>query len=61
MGDFKIVTVPEVATIDEIRDEIKDVKTFYLSFENKALDSQFKIKSGQFIMLTVFGAGEAAF
>jgi NAD(P)H-flavin reductase len=56
----KIVTIPEVATIAEIRDEIRDVKTFYLSFDNKELDKNFKIKSGQFVMCTVFGAGEFA-
>jgi NAD(P)H-flavin reductase len=56
----KIVTIPETATIEEIRDEIRDVKTFYLSLDNKELDKTFRIKSGQFIMCTVFGAGEFA-
>jgi NAD(P)H-flavin reductase len=55
-----IVTVPEVAVIDEIKDEIEDVKTFYFSFENEAVDRSFRIKSGQFVMCTVFGAGEFA-
>ncbi len=56
----KIVTVPEVATIEEIRDEIREVKTFYLSIDNKDLWNNFKYKSGQFIMCTIFGAGEFA-
>jgi len=56
----KIVTIPETATIEEIRDEIRDVKTFYMSLDNKELDKNFRIKSGQFIMCTVFGAGEFA-
>ncbi len=56
----KIVTVPLVAQIDEIKEEIPDVKTFYLSFIDKEWDKKFKIKSGQFIMCTVFGAGEFA-
>jgi NAD(P)H-flavin reductase len=56
----KIVTIPETATIEEIRDEIRDVKTFYLSLDNKELDKNFRIKSGQFIMCTIFGAGEFA-
>lgn len=60
MNGIKIVTIPEVATIEEIRDEIRDVKTFYLSLDNKEIDKNFKIKSGQFIMCTVFGAGEFA-
>jgi NAD(P)H-flavin reductase len=56
----KIVTIPESATIEEIKDEIRDVKTFYMSLDNKEIDRNFKIKSGQFIMCTVFGAGEFA-
>ncbi len=56
----KIVTMPEVATIEEIRDEIREVKTFYLSIDNKDLWNNFKYKSGQFIMCTIFGAGEFA-
>ena len=56
----KIVTIPETATIEEIRDEIRDVKTFYMSLDNKELDKNFRIKSGQFIMCTIFGAGEFA-
>jgi NAD(P)H-flavin reductase len=56
----KIVTIPESATIEEIKDEIRDVKTFYMSLDNKKIDKSFKIKSGQFIMCTVFGAGEFA-
>ena len=56
----KIVTIPETATIEDIKDEIRDVKTFYMSLDNKELDKSFKIKSGQFIMCTVFGAGEFA-
>ena len=56
----KIVTIPESATIEEIKDEIRDVKTFYMSLDNKEIDKNFRIKSGQFIMCTVFGAGEFA-
>jgi len=60
MDTDKIVTIPEAAVIDEIKEEIQDVKTFYLSFENKEIEKNFKIKSGQFVMCTVFGAGEFA-
>lgn len=59
-NDKKVVTIPEVATIEEIKDEIQDVKTFYLKFDNPDIDKNFKIRSGQFVMLTVFGAGESA-
>lgn len=57
---YKITTYPEVAVVDEIKDEIDEVKTFYLSFENKEIEKKFKIRSGQFIMCTIFGAGEFA-
>lgn len=61
VNDIKaVVTVPEVATIVEIKDEIQDVKTFYLKFDNPDVEKSFKIRSGQFVMLTVFGAGESA-
>jgi NAD(P)H-flavin reductase len=56
----KIITIPESASIEEIKDEIRDVKTFYMSLDNTDIDKSFKIKSGQFIMCTVFGAGEFA-
>ena len=55
-----IVTVPEVAVIDEIKDEIEDVRTFYFSFENREIGRDFRVRSGQFVMCTVFGAGEFA-
>jgi len=57
---FAVVTVPTVAVIDEVRDEIEDVKTFYFSFEDKTVASNFVIKSGQFVMCTIFGSGEFA-
>jgi len=55
-----IVTVPAVAVIDEVKDEIEDVKTFYFSFADEAAGKAFRVRSGQFIMCTVFGAGEFA-
>jgi NAD(P)H-flavin reductase len=58
--NFAIVTVPEIVNVDEIRDEAPGVKTFYMSFENPEIGEKFKIKSGQFIMCTVFGSGEFA-
>ncbi len=54
------VTIPEVATIDNIKEEIKNVKTFYLSFDNREFQKNLKFKSGQFVMCTVFGSGEFA-
>jgi len=56
----RLVAIPEIAVIDEVKDEIREVKTFFMSFEDKEIENNFKIKSGQFIMCTVFGAGEFA-
>jgi len=56
----RMVTVPQVAVIDEIKDEIEDVRTYYMSFEDPEIERDFKIKSGQFIMCTIFGSGEFA-
>jgi NAD(P)H-flavin reductase len=55
-----IVAVPEVAVIDEIKNEIEDVRTLYFSFERTEVERNFRIRSGQFVMCTVFGAGEFA-
>ena len=58
--DFVIVSTPEIATVVEVRDEITEVKTFYLTFDNPEVEKNFRIRSGQFIMCTIFGAGEFA-
>ncbi len=55
-----IVTVPEIAVIDEVREEIEDVRTFFFAFERPEVARDFRVKSGQFVMCTVFGAGEFA-
>ncbi len=55
-----IVTIPEIVNIDEIKDEAPEVKTFYASFLDREVAGRFRLRSGQFIMCTVFGAGEFA-
>ena len=55
-----IVSIPEVATIVDIRDEIEEVKSFYFTLDRPEIEEAFKIRSGQFIMCTVFRAGEFA-
>jgi sulfhydrogenase subunit gamma (sulfur reductase) len=55
------VYVPHMAVIDEIRDEISDVKTFYYHFEDREREAEFKaFMPGQFAMVSIFGAGEIA-
>ena len=55
-----IVTVPAVAEITEIKDEIEEVRTFYFAFDDPELERSFRPRSGQFVMCTVFGVGEFA-
>jgi len=52
---------PKVAVLDEIRDEIKEVKTFFWHFENPEHTATFRaFMPGQFAMVSIFGAGEIA-
>jgi len=52
---------PAIAVLDDVRDEIKDVKTFYWHFEDQANDKVFRrFMPGQFAMVSIFGAGEIA-
>jgi len=54
------VNIPVPAEITEIREEIEDVRTFFFRFLDPELERAFPIRSGQFVMCTVFGAGEFA-
>lgn len=51
--------VPMVAVVDQIIDETPDTKTFRLRFEEKWFAESFAWEPGQFVEVTVFGAGEA--
>lgn len=51
--------VPLVCNIDKITDETPDTKTFKLSFVDKDDAKDFTWEPGQFLEVTVFGAGEA--
>ncbi|MDI6829192.1 MAG: FAD/NAD(P)-binding protein [Armatimonadota bacterium] len=51
--------VPMIAIIQEIIDETPDTKTFRLAFEDKEYAKSFEWEPGQFVEVTVFGAGEA--
>jgi NAD(P)H-flavin reductase len=55
------VYLPHLAVIEEIQDEIQDVKTFFWRFQDPGTRAAFKeFMPGQFMMLSVFGAGEIA-
>lgn len=51
--------VPSIATILEERDETPDVRTYQLGWRDEA--DRFGFRPGQFLELSVFGAGEAPF
>jgi sulfhydrogenase subunit gamma (sulfur reductase) len=51
--------IPMVASITDIIDETPDTKTFRLAFDDKEYAQTFSWEPGQFVEVTVFGAGEA--
>jgi sulfhydrogenase subunit gamma (sulfur reductase) len=52
---------PAMAIVDEVLDEIKDVKTFFYHFEDPAEEKLFRaFMPGQFAMVSILGAGEIA-
>ena len=54
------VSLPVTAVITEIQEEIADVRTYFFRFEDPGIERTFSIRSGQFVMCTIFGAGEFA-
>ena len=52
---------PKLATIEEIREETWDTKTFKAVFQNEAYRESFCYEPGQFQLVSVFGMGEATF
>jgi len=51
--------IPMVAVVKSILDETPDTKTFRLAFEDPQYAKSFSWEPGQFVQVTVFGAGEA--
>jgi len=51
--------IPLPAVIEDIREETVDTKTFRVRFADKSLADNFLYKQGQFMELSVIGAGEA--
>lgn len=51
--------IPFPAVIEDIREETIDTKTFRVRFADKNLADNFQYKQGQFMELSVIGAGEA--
>ncbi len=58
---MKDLLIPSVATILATRDETPDTRTFALRFRDDEEHRSFSFRPGQFVELSVFGAGEAPF
>ncbi len=57
----KNVYEPKMAVMDDIREEIQDVKTFFWHFEDPAEQAAFRsFMPGQFAQVSILGAGEIA-
>jgi sulfhydrogenase subunit gamma (sulfur reductase) len=55
------IYLPGIVVLDEVRDEIKEVKTFFFHFKDPEQEKKFKtFMPGQFAMVSIFGAGEIA-
>ena len=53
------IYLPKTAILDQVTDEIAEVKTFYWHFENEAEQKVFKkFRPGQFAQVSLFGVGE---
>lgn len=55
---------PQLATIEEIKDEVvggRPIKSFKMVFQDEDLQENFTYRPGQFVMVSVFGTGEAPF
>jgi len=58
-SDLQNPYLPEIATIEDIRVETPDVKTFKVVFDDENIRAGFTHKPGQCAMLSMFGIGEA--
>ncbi|MFH1898138.1 MAG: FAD/NAD(P)-binding protein [Candidatus Desantisbacteria bacterium] len=55
------IYLPHIAKVVEVKDETPDVKSFRFEFVEPEIRENFTWKTGQFLILSVFGVGEAVF
>ncbi len=55
------IYLPHLVTIEEIRDEAPDVRSFKLVFKDPKVREGFDFKTGQFGLYSAFGLGESTF
>ncbi len=58
---MKDIYIPELAGIENIKIETRDVKTFKLIFQSEDIKNNFSFSVGQFIEFSVPGTGESPF
>ncbi|MEE9614062.1 MAG: FAD/NAD(P)-binding protein [Thermodesulfobacteriota bacterium] len=55
------IYLPHLVTIEDVRDEAPDIRTFRLVFKDEAHREAFDFKAGQFALYSAFGLGESTF
>jgi len=50
---------PHPASIQEIKEETPDIKTFTLGFKDQEVQNRFTFRPGQFVLVSIFNCGEA--
>jgi sulfhydrogenase subunit gamma (sulfur reductase) len=55
------IYTPHPMTVESIRQETSDIKTFRLAFRDDSVKERFAFEAGQFGVFSVFGSGEAPF
>lgn len=55
------IYIPEIGRIRKIKKETQDIKTFQIELKNRILKENFHFEPGEFVLISVFGVGEAPF
>ena len=55
------IYVPHKAKVVSVKQETSDIKSFQFELLDPEVRKNFKWKAGQFLILSIFGAGEATF
>ncbi len=53
------IYLPYPASIDNVKEETPDIRTFRLSFTDREMRDHFTFRPGQFVLVSVFNCGEA--
>jgi NAD(P)H-flavin reductase len=58
---LKNLYLPHLVTIEDVRQETPDIRTYRLVFQDPAVRDSFEFKAGQFALYSAFGYGESTF